>query len=456
MSLLSEQLKESIKNRPTNTFVRSYNPTTEKDHKELLKEYIKYNIDVPDNFNGREVWKELITHPKNQGFCGSCWAFASVSCLSDRFNIQSMGLMNVELGPTNLLLCNFNGKELDINPSKNINKYLELEYESIKKSACFGNSLYDAWRYLFTLGANTEECVPYNKKYGRFNQLKELSSFSDVNTIPICSQVTGLIGDMCSDFIDYSNDGSEEIGTPARFFRALHFYAISGVIKDLGSEKNIRQEIYKLGPVTSAMIMYSDFYTFDAKNSIYEWDTTSEEVGAHAVEIIGWGETKEKKYWIIKNSWGEEWGDKGYFKMIRGVNNCEIEENVITGIPDYFYPLDYKNTIINRFSESNKSIEDRNKLTLQLTQPGGGIDTTVGYSRRILAVMPWIDSKRPIDLNKLPDYTKWVAGIDGSFYNTIKYKGFKNRNIKNYYIIIFLLGILVLLLIIFVILNLTR
>ena len=49
----------------------------------------------------------------------------------------------------------------------------------------------------------------------------------------------------------------------------------------------------------------------------------------HAVVVIGWGETifngKILKYWIIKNSWGKYWGDKGYFKLIRGINIGGIE-----------------------------------------------------------------------------------------------------------------------------------
>jgi len=46
----------------------------------------------------------------------------------------------------------------------------------------------------------------------------------------------------------------------------------------------------------------------------------------HAVTLVGYGVDKDSglKYWLIKNSWGTEWGDAGYFKIERDVNMCAI------------------------------------------------------------------------------------------------------------------------------------
>lgn len=53
----------------------------------------------------------------------------------------------------------------------------------------------------------------------------------------------------------------------------------------------------------------------------------------HAVSIVGWGVEDDTPYWLVRNSWGNEWGMSGFFKICRGVNNLAIEDHGTWGTP---------------------------------------------------------------------------------------------------------------------------
>ena len=69
----------------------------------------------------------------------------------------------------------------------------------------------------------------------------------------------------------------------------------------------------------------SDFQLYPASTSGRVFQGNCGTISNHAVTVIGYGtDTDGTDYWLIKNSWGENWGENGYMKMIRGYNFCNI------------------------------------------------------------------------------------------------------------------------------------
>ncbi|CAG9824789.1 unnamed protein product [Phaedon cochleariae] len=98
----------------------------------------------------------------------------------------------------------------------------------------------------------------------------------------------------------------------------------------IGNVEQIQLEILRNGPVAAIFTMNSDFLNY--KSGVYQ-DISLDYFGTHAVRVIGWGEENNVPFWLITNSWNEDWGDKGTFKIRRGTNECRIENQVSAGLP---------------------------------------------------------------------------------------------------------------------------
>ncbi|PIO68316.1 papain family cysteine protease, partial [Teladorsagia circumcincta] len=95
------------------------------------------------------------------------------------------------------------------------------------------------------------------------------------------------------------------------------------------SVKAIQRDIMKNGPVVATYTVYQDFAHY--KSGIYK-HKAGRATGLHAVKVIGWGQEKGTPYWIVANSWHDDWGENGFFRMYRGTNDCGFEENMAAGL----------------------------------------------------------------------------------------------------------------------------
>jgi cathepsin B len=118
-------------------------------------------------------------------------------------------------------------------------------------------------------------------------------------------------------------------------------YKFTGGVQTFTSANAVAESIMKGGPVETAFTVYGDFENY--AGGIYK-KTSSKVLGGHAVRIVGWGEENGVKYWKVANSWNPYWGEEGYFRIVRGEDECGIESGAVAskdnakwkgpGVPD--------------------------------------------------------------------------------------------------------------------------
>ena len=113
-------------------------------------------------------------------------------------------------------------------------------------------------------------------------------------------------------------DGSchHHYGTVARF---------TGMVRvERDSEDDLKDAVGNVGPV--AVAIDADHHSFMHYDSgVFTEDHCSSSHLDHAVTVIGYGHEDGKDFWLVKNSWGDDWGEDGYIKMQRNYNNmCGI------------------------------------------------------------------------------------------------------------------------------------
>lgn len=360
-----------INENPLLTYILTSNEQTKSEsshpHHEDITNYVYIDADysksdfsiLPKTFEPHKtIWKNWLTPSKNQGSCGSCWGFATVSNLSDRINIQSRKrILGRMLSPALLILCDDLSSYLNNKNVNTIENPFELNQQTINNFACSGNYLISGALYLLFYGTSREKCFPYtisnqsyykitNTNYGLlpyFNlneskiNLTDLESFSKDTNSGNCFLFNPLSNYPLSFCYSTISANHWIYGTPFQSFHALFIYNIKYCTQNI---HHICYDIYKWGPLCSAFTIYQDFYEFDPKkDGVYIHDSKKYSIplGGHAVNIVGWGIYEDKPFWWIKNSFGTSYGDNGYFRFFRGIDQCGIETNVLGIMPNLFY-----------------------------------------------------------------------------------------------------------------------
>lgn len=91
------------------------------------------------------------------------------------------------------------------------------------------------------------------------------------------------------------------------------------------TEEALKEAVAKHGPVLAAIHSNDDFFSYNS--GVYDDPKCTNERSKinHGVVVVGYGSENGKDFWIVRNSWGYTWGEKGYMKLIRGKpNNCCI------------------------------------------------------------------------------------------------------------------------------------
>ncbi|KAJ1453439.1 hypothetical protein M885DRAFT_524366 [Pelagophyceae sp. CCMP2097] len=208
---------------------------------------------VPAAFDWREASPAVITAVKNQGACGSCWAFASTEVLESHVALDT-GVL-IELSPQHLVSCAQNA------------------YDCGGTGGCQGSVPELAFEYVQTHGLAAENDFPYTSG-------ASASTGACNASVPAAAHVDGYRKVAAND-ADAVLDALVHAGPLAVNVDASSWHDYSKGI-------------------------------FDGCN----FNGTGVDVD-HVVQLVGYGSEDGVDYFTIRNSWGPEWGEAGYMRLSR-------------------------------------------------------------------------------------------------------------------------------------------
>ncbi|XP_035452319.2 digestive cysteine proteinase 2 [Spodoptera frugiperda] len=251
LNAFSDQTPEEV-SYLTGTHISMHQDPDMKPFPHNLAEIDELAEELPENFDLR--MEGAVTPVKNQGHCGSCWAFCTTAAVEGAV-ARANGDRLVDLSEQSLVDCAWG-------------------YEN---QGCNGGTLDGAMKYVLTHGIPTEE------EYGLYEANDGLCRIQNMSTT----------------------------------------YNIRGFAQVTPRNPNaLKVALNKYGPVTVA-IHASRLMQHYASGLFYDF-SCDETYPNHGVTVIGYGTRDGEDYWIVKNSWGESWGEDGFILMSAKNNNCFV------------------------------------------------------------------------------------------------------------------------------------
>lgn len=224
---------------------------------------------LPEAFSWRDrEGRDWLMPVRNQRACGSCAAFAITSLLEMRvkLDLQEPDLP-IDLSDSQCLTC-------------------------AGGSCTEGISIVDGLAVLLARGVPTEECAPYTQTVGGNVLLTACDAGCD-------GWERGIV--RLDDVVRIQWDEAAPLDEQVRLMKAAMLE----------------------GPLLVAIDVWEDLFDHDGGAYAPASEDPALIVGRHALLLVGWDDALGA--WEVRNSWGPNWGDGGYFHMRWGAANSHVQ-----------------------------------------------------------------------------------------------------------------------------------
>ena len=230
-------------------------------------EYLKLYSSLPP----KKIWgKKILSDVKNQGRCGSCWAFSTTSSLESLMRINNFTVKR--LSEQQLVDC------------------------SKENNGCNGGLMHLAYDYVIQNQGLLE-----NKEYGYVAKDQPCKINKNTKNSCECKTVENPVNS--TESCECKN---EEINAKGSSIKGYEFIIPKSKIDIMASLQK--------GPVAIALDASPFVFRF-YKDGVIDIPTKPNSNINHAVLLTGYDRDVNGTYWIIQNSWGEKWGDNGFAKI---------------------------------------------------------------------------------------------------------------------------------------------